>query len=169
MLNPAPKNVGGRVPKPSLILTLSPQGCDKGRGLYRWPETTNIYKSDAVLAVSCESLPSKSVAIYEVYFNHYKQWCDERQLWDKREAEDTLLVYFSDLLTQYAVSSCWTRSSALKLMLFAGLGDRKLPDSVTALLRARSRAHNPKKSLAFSKEQVEQCVLSCFFVVSHDF
>ena len=43
MLNPAPKNVGGRVPKPSLILTLSPQGCDKGRGLYRWPETTNIY------------------------------------------------------------------------------------------------------------------------------
>ena len=29
--------------KPSLILTLSPQGCDEGRGLYRWPETTNIY------------------------------------------------------------------------------------------------------------------------------
>ena len=47
MLNPAPKNVGGRVPKPSLILTLSPQGCDKGRGLYRWPETTNIYMSKA--------------------------------------------------------------------------------------------------------------------------
>ena len=43
MLNPAPKNVGGRVPKPTLILTLSPQGCDEGRGLYRWPETTNIY------------------------------------------------------------------------------------------------------------------------------
>ena len=43
MLNPAPKNVGGRVPKPSLILTLSPQGCDEGRGLYRWPETTNIF------------------------------------------------------------------------------------------------------------------------------
>ena len=43
MLNPAPKNVRGRVPKPSLILTLSPQGCDEGRGLYRWPETTNIY------------------------------------------------------------------------------------------------------------------------------
>ena len=43
MLNPAPKNVGGRVPKLSLILTLSPQGCDKGRGIYRWPETTNIY------------------------------------------------------------------------------------------------------------------------------
>ena len=45
MLNPAPKNVGGRVPKPSLILTLSPQGCDKGKGLYRWPETTNIYNN----------------------------------------------------------------------------------------------------------------------------
>ena len=44
MLNPAPKNVRGRVPKLSLILTLSPQGCDKGRGRYRWPETTNILK-----------------------------------------------------------------------------------------------------------------------------
>ena len=52
MLNPAPKNVRGWVPKPSLILTLSPQGCDKGRGLYRWPETTNIYMA-VVVVPSC--------------------------------------------------------------------------------------------------------------------
>ena len=43
MLNPAPKNVGGWVPTPLLILPSSSQGCDERRGLYRWPETTNIY------------------------------------------------------------------------------------------------------------------------------
>ena len=43
MLNPAPKNVGGWVPKPPKILPPSSQDCDEGRGLYRWPETTNIY------------------------------------------------------------------------------------------------------------------------------
>ena len=44
MLNPAPKNAGGWVPIPLLILPSSFQGCDKRRGLYRWPETTNISK-----------------------------------------------------------------------------------------------------------------------------
>ena len=62
MLNLAPKNVGGRVPKLSLILTLSPQGCDEGRGLYRWPETTNIYSRGThptafVLVVNSRQLP----------------------------------------------------------------------------------------------------------------
>ena len=68
MLNPAPKNVGGRVPKPSLILTLSPQGFDKGRGLYRWPETTNIYIYPCIQIFRCKGSQFTWHELNKIYY-----------------------------------------------------------------------------------------------------
>lgn len=99
----------------------------------------------------------KSVKTYESYFKHFEDWYNKKGA-GSPGSEDVLLLYFDELVQQYKVSTCWTRSSAIKSLLYCnGLLEKpELPNSVMSLLKAKGKAYNPKKSLAFSKAEMER-------------
>eukprot|EP01127_Copromyxa_protea_P005708 TRINITY_DN15573_c0_g1_i1.p1 TRINITY_DN15573_c0_g1~~TRINITY_DN15573_c0_g1_i1.p1 ORF type:complete len:210 (+),score=38.76 TRINITY_DN15573_c0_g1_i1:46-675(+) len=112
--------------------------------------------SQAVLDVREATLPEKSAAAYKKYFSQYKEWCEKHQCWEQTETEDVLILYFSELVKQYKISTCWTRASAIKSLLFVEGHKKALPDTVVALLKAKGRSQKAKKSMAFSKEEMER-------------
>ena len=87
-----------------------------------------------------------------------------KHYWERKETEEVLLLYFADLTTEYKVSTCWTRASAIKSLLYVDGHDKELPASCVALLKAKGRAYNPKKSLAFSKDEMERLRVLCLYL-----
>lgn len=103
-----------------------------------------------------ESLPIKSINIYKRYFEEYKSWTKQNNHEGKETNGDVMLVYFNELSKKYAASTLWSRSTGVRSML----GLDALPEQVGTFLKSLSRAHVPKVSKVFSKEEVEKWLRS---------
>lgn len=116
-------------------------------------ESSDIEES-AALAVQC-LLPVKSKEKYENAYRQFEDWCNVKRV--KETTEEVLLAYFEQKSRVYRSSTLWSIYS----MLRTTLSMRKKIDisrftSLIAFIKRKSVGHQPKKSMALTKLEVEK-------------
>ncbi|KAL7305918.1 hypothetical protein TKK_0001923 [Trichogramma kaykai] len=99
-------------------------------------------------------LPPKSKQTYTAAYNKFKQW--RRQKKTNSFCEDVFLAYFEHLSISYSPASLWSIYSMLKSTLLTfnqvDIGSYK---QLTALLKRKSAGYQSKKSLTFTRDQIQ--------------
>lgn len=103
-------------------------------------------------------VPAKSNSTYQKYYNHLKEWAQNKG-WPSGYYSETLLVcYFKELADNYAPSTLFTRFSAIKSVLTA----HRIMISfevVEDLLKKNMKGHRPKKAGVLPRVAVENWIL----------
>ncbi|KAF2895723.1 hypothetical protein ILUMI_10447 [Ignelater luminosus] len=113
---------------------------------------------DAENNTTLNVLPEKSRRIYELTYNKFKQWCENKKV--NAITEDILLRYFSEMAGQLKSSSLWSRYSMLRasLEINDNINIKKF-SKLIAFLKWKSRGYCAEKSKTFSSHEINKFLL----------
>lgn len=107
--------------------------------------------------MSDELLPQKSKAVYLKSYSMLKAWCQTKEV--EKISENVLLVYFQEQAKNKKASSLWATYSMLKstISLKENIDISKY-FKLVAFLKRQNTNYRAKKSLVFTKMEIERFV-----------
>lgn len=109
----------------------------------------------ATNAASC-LVPVKSKEKYEMAFQRFSSWCDEKNVKNITH-EKVLLAYFDHLSKQYKSSSLWAFYSMIRtIMKMKKNVDISKYVHLIAFLKRKSEGYRAKKSQIFTKQDISK-------------
>lgn len=121
-------------------------------------EKNNPFKEidEAANRATLDLLPRKSRIQYEIAYNKFVKWCEEKGVPGKY-TENVFLAYFEEKSKVWKSSSLWSNYSMIKAMLRINSDvDISKHFKLIAFLKRQGEGYQPKKSKILTRDQIEQ-------------